>query len=331
MLALVLSIGSAAGQGAAQDPVVLDPVPDNAALSGILASAFTLPLLFGIEGQSRADLDAEVAAEATRLAGLLRSFGFLEARVNLSGSATPEDPLRFAPVPGPRYKIGRIRVEGVPRDAGAALAVIGTLVSRSEGATATRAVLDELTNGIVHELREASYANAATGEIGFDFDRQSGIAGLTLRVDAGLPFRFGQVAFRGSYRVAESETMKLVPFRPGDPYSVSATDALWTALDQTGKFSRIRIEHKADPKSAGVMDLDVRLWDKAEFPDRIEALSDVGPRRLALTILMLILLESFRVTTQWSDRYIRRFLIIPTSVMLAGSAIVLAERLYRFL
>lgn len=331
MLALVLSIGSVAGQGVAADRVVLDPVPDNAALSGILGSAFTLPLLFGIEGQSRADLDAEVAAEAARLAGILRSSGFLEARIDLSGTATPEDPLRFAPVPGPRYRIGGIRVEGVPREADAAKGVLDALVSRSEGATATREALDGLTNGIVHELREASYANAAIGDIGFDFDRQNGIAGLTLTVDAGLPFRFGHVTFRGSYRVADSETMALVPFRPGDPYSVSATDALWAALDQTGRFSRIRIEHKADPESAGVMDLDVRLWDKPESPDKTEVLSGAGPRRLVLTILMLVLLESFRVTTLWSDRYVRRFLIIPSSVMLAGSAIVLADRFYGFL
>lgn len=329
ILALALS---ASGPVAAGNSVVLDPVPGDEALSGFLDSTFTLPMLMGIGGQLQSEMDEEIAAEVTKLAGALHSRGYLDAEIVVTGSGTPDDPLHLLPVPGELYQIGAILIDGVPRDAGAALTVLGNLATESQHKPATREVIDQLSARIVYALREVSYADAEIADIDFVRDPQSSTVGLGVTLAAGPFYRFGEVAFGGQHRASEADLMAMVPFHAGQPYNIAAVDELWSALDETERFRRIRIEYHADPQAADVLDVVVNLWDApGASDDLVWQLSDSGPLRLVFAMVLLLLIEALRASTVWSDRHARSFVLIPTVVLVGGSVLVIAERFYSFL
>lgn len=326
MAAIALSIGSMAPIAAAADIVVLETVEDRR-VATLLETHFSLPLVLGKVGLTAVETDAVVAAEVTRLTALISALGYLEARIDISGGATEADPLRLTPVLGARYRIGKIRVEGLPPQSAPQLhAALEVLLSKQEGRTALRTVVDDLGRGLLFELRQASFAEAVLRGADFSLDRGAAIAELVLSVDAGPPMRFGDVDFRGSLRMEEAEAQALVPFRPGDPYSVTSVDALRGALDGTGLFRRVRVETAVDPDKSGVIDLSVRLWDKAQLP-----VGETQPRILLATIVALGLLQTVRMSSLWRRTMLRRLLIVPAVVLIGGSALEVAQRLHWFL
>lgn len=326
MAAIALSIGTIAPIAAAADIALLDAVEDRQ-VAILLETHFTLPLALGKAGFSDADTEAVIAAEVARLTALMTAQGYLEARIDISGGATQEDPLRLTPILGTRYRIGEIRVEGMPSQSDAQLrAALEALLSRWQGATALRSVVDDLGRGLLFELRQASHAEAVLRSADFTLDRGAAVADLVLTVDAGPAMRFGDVDFRGSLRVEEAEALALVPFRSGDPYSVTAVDGLRAALDRTGLFRRVRIETEVDPDRPDVIDLSVRLWDRAQLP-----MTEAQPRVLLATILGLGLIQAIRMTSLRKRPVLRGLLIVPVVVMIGGTALEVADRLHWFL
>jgi outer membrane protein assembly factor BamA len=162
--------------------------------------------------------------------------------------------------------------------------------------------------------------------VAFDLDRQTGGATLVLTVDAGLPLRFGAVRFLGSLRMTDEDGQALVPFRAGDPYSVTAIEGLHRALYERDMFRRIRVETVADPDRPGTVDLNVRLRDKAGLPPVASQ-----PWLLLSTILYLAVMQTLRMTAAWSNTGLRRLMIGTAILLLAGSAVEVAQRLYGFL
>lgn len=322
--ALALCISPQAASRALADTAILAP-PADAGLASLLERNFTLPLVLGTLPGTASDTDRRnaITAEVARLTALLRSRGYLDARIETSGSGTDDDPLRLIPRPGPLFRLGQIRVEGLPPRLSARIEWLWT--SR-QGTVALQSTVDRISRGLLYELRQASHAGAALRDPAYALDRQAGLADLTLTVDPGPPMRFGTVLFHGSPRMDDATAQGFVPFRPGDAYSLTAIETLRDALDRTGRFRRIRIEQDTPADAAGVVNLSVRLWDRALLPAE-----GVQPRVLLFTILVLAMVQAVRMTPHWADRSVRVLMTTPAILLLAGAALEVADRLRSFL
>lgn len=324
--ALALSIRTMSPAAAWAEAPILEPVPDRQ-IARLLEENFTLPLGLAAGVETLEARQSLVAAEVTKLTDLLVSQGYLEARVETQGGLHGKTALRLRPFPGPLYRIGTVRIEGLPDGASAELrAAVAGLLAQQTAVEARRSVVDALGRSILLELREASYASAALRAVDFVPDPQTGRADLVLTVEAGAPMRFGEIAFSGSLRMREDALQALVPFTPGSAYSLGAVDALRNALDLTGTFSRIRVEVEPSPDMPGVVNLSVQLKDKGA---PLEA--GVQPRILFATLLVLAGLHMVRLTSLWAETALRRFLILSAVVFVCASAVEVGNRLYLFL
>lgn len=326
IVALALSISTVTTFRAAAQQAVLERVP-NPEIASLLERQFTLPMLLDNVALSLEEREGAVAAEVTKLTELLTAQGYLGALVQTTGSGSTEDPFRLRPVPGPLYRIGDIRIDGLsPKPDPAFDAAIEALVAQQKSMPTRRSVVEALGPAILYELRQRSFASAALQDVAFDLDPQTAIADLIIKVDPGPPTRFQRVDFRGSLRMGDSEAQALIPFKPGAAYSLAAIEGLRNALDQTGMFSRIRIEADVDPDAPGEINLSVRLWDK-ETPFQATA----QPYILFATILMLAVIQVTRMTSYWSNRNLRLLLLFSAFMLLIGSAIEVMSLLYLFL
>lgn len=315
----------------AADRVAIDAVEDPE-LTEILAKSFTLPILVALEGRSETAIQADIDAETRKLTGLMRSLGYLDARIETKGSLTAEDPLRFQPVPGPLYRIGWIRIDGLPAPTPEPLKDgLNDFIFTEVGKNATRQVLENIADGILFQLREASYGKATVAAPDISLDRGNRSVGLVFNAQTGTPLAFGKVQVEGSFRISEAEAQTLVPFVPGDPYSKTAIDALLSAFEQTDQFRRVRVDVLEDPDVSGRINVFVQLRDSVPDPNLLDESSGIGPTRLILTMLMIVVLECVRVTSIWSHTAVRRALMIPVILMVGVSGVMALERIYDFL
>lgn len=326
VLSIATSLATLSPAPAFSDLAILDQVADHD-IAFLLGRNFTLPLLLGGTSASQKARQDLIAAEVARLTHLLTARGFLDARIETSGAAIQGDPVRLHPVPGALFRFGEIRIEGLPlRPDPALIKALDALRSGPTGAPVLQGTIDELGRDILYTMRQASYADAALVDVAFDLDRLAVTADVIVTLDPGLPSHFGQVRFDGSLRMQDDDAHDLVPFQPGDPYSLTAIDALRRALDDTGTFRRIRIEAKADPDEPGVIDLAVQLRDRADPPP-----VDRPPLFLIVTILFLAGVQILRMTSHWANSEVRLRLIVPAVLLLGGSAVEIGHRLYAFL
>lgn len=308
------------------DPALLEPVAERE-IAVLLQQNFTLPISLAGTPLTAAERQELIAVEVARLTAVLVAQGYREARIETWGRATEDDPVHFRPVPGPLYRFAGIRINGLPVQMSPAFSeAVEALQSGRIGTPLLGGAVEDVGRGLLYALRQASYGDAVLKDVAFDLDRPAAAATLVLTVEAGSPLRFGAVRFLGSLRMTEDEGQALVPFREGDPYSVTAVDALHRALYEQDFFRRIRIEKVADPDRPGTVDLTVRLRDKAGLPPVASQ-----PWLLLSTILYLAVLQTLRMTSAWSNSGLRRLMIGAAILLLGGSAVEVAQRLYGFL
>ena len=331
LIAGVLACTCLAHSATASNRVILETVQDPE-LATILERSFTLPMLIDLKGQFYPDLVAELDAEVRKLTGILVSLGYLDARIEFTGNATIENPLRFLPVPGQPYRLSWLRVDGLPSEVQEKLKPALVMISsKIAGKTATQEVLRTIVRGVLFELGEASYgwATAASPEI--RVAPNSLTAGAVVVVQPGPSLRLGEVHVSGSLQMDKTQAKLLVPFKAGEPYSETAINSLQTAFEKTNLFRRIRIEPAKELNSEGQIDLYVRLRDIAPDPNALAESSGIGPTRLVLTMLMIVLLECVRVTSLWSHASVRVAFSVAVVLMVSVSVFMVLERLYSFL
>jgi len=317
-----LSIGCLATGAYCGELVVLEPVNDPG-LASLLQQNLTLPLIFDNDILGRIDLEAEVTAEVIRLTDLLVQQGFLDAQIDVSGKGTEGDPLRMRPVLGPQYRIGGIRINQSAQPIDPVLrAALDNLILGYVGVTATDGALREVREKILLELQQASYADAVVTSEVLISDQEVGIADLLVFADPGNAFRFGRIEVEGSYRVDDSVAMGLASFRPGDAYSPTVIDDLRNALEQTGKFRRVRIEIEQDPSEAGLVNLRVILRDRAPADSGVT----VGGYWIVVAIVTLVGLESVRANGQLAGRNLRGYVAVSYLVLFLLSFFAVAGR-----
>ncbi|MEP2531961.1 hypothetical protein [Shimia sp.] len=311
--------------------VVLEPVQDSK-MASILVENFTLPMLLDAPSLADKDLSIEIDAEVRKLENLMKSYGYLDAQVEVHGEINGYTPLKIEPKPGQQYRIGWVQVIGLPGDETTVL--FQTLQDISEnfvGNVASGKALRTLQNRIIHEMREASFAWVKQVHTDIVPEPATLTAGYRLRVDPGAAMVFGDVRFTGSVWLTDIEARSIVPFKSGDPFSQTALDTLYTALEESGMFRRISISLSNELNAAGHLVVLVDLGDNAN--DQAAGVEGQGmsPALIIFAIIMLALREAARLTPLWNSKTLRWGLALCVFVSISIALAMVAQRFISFL
>lgn len=171
---------------------------------------------------------------AARLPGLLLTYvndGYLDAVIRLREDG---DDLVVEVTPGERVLVAERRVEGGPRDLGAALAEAipprsGYVVRAEEIESELRDAVEVLTEG-GHPFAEAQ----AT-----DFLRDGAQLGYTLALSPGRAMRIDSLRVRGLGVTRPGTARRIARFEPGMRFRESTRRLIGTRLARSGLFSSI--------------------------------------------------------------------------------------------
>lgn len=89
-------------------------------------------------------------------------------------------------------------------------------------------------------LRASPYAAAKIAKSEAAIDPPARTAALTIGIDSGPAFRFGDIAIEGLVKYPPSIVRNYTPFRPGDPYGEAALEQFIRRLNSTGYFSSVQ-------------------------------------------------------------------------------------------
>lgn len=174
---------------------------------------------------------------------VLRSRGFYEGTVVDEVDAT-KSPVRVSMrvERGPRYKIVRFELEGLPPEAAElttteGLASLGVIV----GAPALAETVLGVEPHLVTALSERSYPYAQVSKPDSRIDRGAKTMEVRIRVDPGPRTRFGEVQVEGLTRMDEDFVRGRLKFARGEDFSPQKIEETRRALFETGVFSAVSL------------------------------------------------------------------------------------------
>jgi len=248
------------------DPVLF-PVRDE--FLGTFASLSAVEELHG-NGDNIAVLAARARADEELLGTLLRTYGYYDGQVvrsvagalGASGASTDgRAPVRFAILPGPRYRFGAI-------DLGDLAAAPDYSALRASFAIQPG---DPLSSFAV--VAQQSELDRALGETGYPFaaieapelliDHARAEGDLTLPVRSNGKYVFGEVTSSLPQFLSGEHLAEIARFAPGDVYQRSLALDLQRAIIATGLVSAAKVTPRAVVPPAdgapGVVAMDVEL------------------------------------------------------------------------
>lgn len=115
----------------------------------------------------------------------------------------------------------------------------------------------------IQSLQARRYASARVASSRADIDPEAKTARLTVAIDSGPPFSFGEIEIRGLQRYQPSIVRKLSPVRPGDVYDEEALLKFQRRLLSSGYFVSAVIATGRDPSDADATPVFVNLVEGA--------------------------------------------------------------------
>lgn len=190
---------------------------------------------------------AHIRADRELLENLLRAYGYYDARVwrqfgdATDGSAPDADApvVRFAALPGVRYKFGAIEL-GELRSAPDNAALRDRFGIKSGDPLLTDRIVQQ-REALAIELGETGYPFSAIQdpELLIDHDRSEG--DLTMPVEPGGKFAFGEITSNMPEFLSAKHISRIARFEQGDVYQRSLELDLRRALLSTGLVSSVNI------------------------------------------------------------------------------------------
>lgn len=183
-----------------------------------------------------------VAQDRQRIQGFYDRRGYFAASVESTIDRSPERVnVTFNVVEGPRAKLVRVDVIGLPPESGITPPDLRKKLPLDDGAEFDYETYDLARPDLVKVLQEKGYASArVTGLV--LADREKSEAVLRLNVDLGPISTFGKVTVEGvDGELAESVRNRL-RFKQGERYSQQKVEDTRGDLYEYGRFSYVRIE-----------------------------------------------------------------------------------------
>jgi len=109
---------------------------------------------------------------------------------------------------------------------------------------------DTSKQGVEHSLHRRLYAAARVTSSRAAIDPQTRQARLTVDIDTGPPFFFGEVEVNGLQRYPVSTVRNLSPIRPGDPYDEEQLLTFQNRLLRNGRFASAVVWADSDHEQA---------------------------------------------------------------------------------
>jgi translocation and assembly module TamA len=233
-------------------------------------------------GQLRRLAD-EAVREARALAAAEGYFS-AEARAEIDESSSPwRVTLHLAP--GERTRIAEVdlRVVGPAADdveARERIAAMRKAWSLPRGQPFRQEDWDAAKQGAARALSGWRYAAARVASSEARIDPATREARLSVVLDSGPAYRFGEVSVRGTQRYAPELVANLSPVRPGEDYDRERLIVYQRRLAETGYFASVRadIDTQAPDPAAAPLRVAVIEAPAKQFEAGISYNTDVGPR-----------------------------------------------------
>lgn len=248
LLALALCASAAAGCAGRQQPRTPATLPAIGEIKLVGADSVDNSELRDGLGVARAKELGQtfaaymVALDRQRIQGYYDRRGFFAAAVDSNMDRTPERvDITFTITEGPRAKLARVDVIGLPPEAGITAAELRDALPIEDGDDFDYEVYDLNRPKLVTALQEVGYASARVSGLVLA-DRERSEAVLRLTVDPGPISSFGEITIEGvEGELAESVRARL-RFSKGDRYSQQKVEDTRTDLYEYGRFQLVRIE-----------------------------------------------------------------------------------------
>jgi translocation and assembly module TamA len=127
-------------------------------------------------------------------------------------------------------------------------------------------------------IRNYPAATIASSEARIDPEGQS--ANLTVEVDSGPAFTFGELEMEGLERYSRAVVEAVNPINPGDPYTQEKLNELQARLQDTGYFRSVFATVNADPENPKQVPVQVTVneYERKRLSLGIGFSTDSGPR-----------------------------------------------------
>lgn len=200
------------------------------------------------------EIRRRAAVTPTQISQLLATEGYFSARVRhtLDQSLDPWV-ARFDITLGPRTTVETvdIRFKGdIAAGAGARPRRIERLRrdwSLAPGEPFRQAAWSDAKGALLKELLVREYPTAAITRSEARINPQTNRATLSVEVDSGPAFTFGELEIDGLERYSRDMIARLNPIAPGEPYSQEKLNELQARLEDTGYFRSAFATVEADP------------------------------------------------------------------------------------
>ena len=182
--------------------------------------------------------------------------------------------LRLKVIPGEPTRIASVVISftGAVADAdpgGAArMAAVRAQWPLAGGAIFRQQDWDAAKAHAVEGLAALRYAAARIAKSEARVDPERHAATLTVELDSGPPFRFGDIAVSGEAKYQDARVRELAPFRRGDVYSRELLDRFQRRLVATGYFASLQVRVDDSPARADAAPVTVAVIEAP--PKRIE-------------------------------------------------------------
>lgn len=194
--------------------------------------------------QSRAELDARLAADAGRVARVLRAEGYFDGEVTPVVEEGPPRAARFQVRSGARYALGRVEVEGLPP---------GLAPPPLTHGPASGAAIVAYETAVLDLLRAQGYADAARVSRVAELDRARLAVDVAWVFAPGPRVAIGEVSVSGLREVREEHVRRLAGFTQGEPLTPARLRRAEDALIAADLFSAVRIAPgEGDPRPVAI-------------------------------------------------------------------------------
>jgi translocation and assembly module TamA len=245
------------------------------------------------EATNGAQISARAKEDELLAVRLLRSEGYYDATALSSIEQLPDAPGRtrvvVSAVPGPRYLLGKITVDG-PQTEPANLARDSLPLKAEDPIVAINVEAAEANVRL--KLPQQGYPFAEVGLRDILLDPETRHGGYTLPVNPGNRSRFAGFTTEGDLAFGAKHVEVLSRFKRGDLYDSRKVDDLREAMIATNLFTTV----SAEPVATGE-----KAEDGTEYVN-ILVKQDAGPARSLAGTLGYSTGEGFRAEATWEHR-----------------------------
>lgn len=226
---------------------------------------------------------------------LLATEGYFSAEVKASLETSPQQNIAHLQVnAGQATHITQLEItftnaQANAPDAAARLAQLRRQWLLKPGQRFRQAQWDAAKNALLQGLLLRDYPAARIAESNAEIDPDQHSARLSVTVDTGPAFRFGELEISGLQRYSRAMIDRLNTIRPGDPYSQDRLSELQARILDTGYFRSAFATVKPDPEQA------------QQAPIRLE-LTEIESKRLGIG-LGFSTDSGARAQLKWLDRH----------------------------